>query len=435
MDALTGQDLSRWFPLSSPSDYLYFLPARRGADTAKKLRLISSATGLLNPLHPDGHTVEDFRTNIVSPDRTDTASYREGSATVMGGYRTATAGFQQQTRPLCIRSRAFRDGRISDGGAIRTVSARSTDHYRAIPLSDGYHILFTDPRSGCLCLGTDAPVGSVTRLLRKVWFRPPPAAISPIPILYAAGSDTRHGVRVVGTFAAASSSGSTDDDMEPPKQMIAFFTVPPDLFHDLSHGNAMLQLKTDILNDRAHRQSTSEPWLPDQSYQAIDVFCEPFRNTPSYPLEICGQAIAVCDNLTEIALESSPEMVVWAFSSSGWAKAWAIDSGGFEAPLQTAIQQDGGVRLIDQDGDVIMAGDNDHMGFGELDSPEVSPLIPTSLNPFDGTVGTSLVERRSPLERASWCTRSRGSDRMSETASVDRIEEVNGIVRLDVQLR
>lgn len=43
VDALTGQDLSRWFPLTAPSDFLYFLPSIPGLDSAKKLRLISSA--------------------------------------------------------------------------------------------------------------------------------------------------------------------------------------------------------------------------------------------------------------------------------------------------------------------------------------------------------------------------------------------------------
>ena len=43
VDALTGQDLNRWFPLTAPSDYLFFLPPRKSIDSAKKLRLISSA--------------------------------------------------------------------------------------------------------------------------------------------------------------------------------------------------------------------------------------------------------------------------------------------------------------------------------------------------------------------------------------------------------
>lgn len=87
---------------------------------------------------------------------------------------------------------------------------------------------------------------------------------------------------------------------------------------------------------------------------------------------------------------------------------------------------------MDHDGDMLMAEDDVFAGNVE------GPSTPDSLkdvNPFDGTVGTNFVERRSRIERASWCTRARGSDRMSGTASVDLIEEVNGIVRLDVQLR
>src|ERR1700744_1878705 len=45
IDALTGGDLNRWFPLAAPSDNLYFLPQRPGVDSKKKLRLISSAAG------------------------------------------------------------------------------------------------------------------------------------------------------------------------------------------------------------------------------------------------------------------------------------------------------------------------------------------------------------------------------------------------------
>ncbi|KAF2003439.1 hypothetical protein P154DRAFT_486661 [Amniculicola lignicola CBS 123094] len=47
IDALTGQSLTRWFPLTAPSDYLYFLSPRPGFESGKKLRLISSAA------HPD----------------------------------------------------------------------------------------------------------------------------------------------------------------------------------------------------------------------------------------------------------------------------------------------------------------------------------------------------------------------------------------------
>lgn len=43
IDALTGRNMSRWFPLTATSDYLRFLAPHPDFESAKKLRLISSA--------------------------------------------------------------------------------------------------------------------------------------------------------------------------------------------------------------------------------------------------------------------------------------------------------------------------------------------------------------------------------------------------------
>jgi hypothetical protein len=57
-----------------------------------------------------------------------------------------------------------------DHGILRTVDC---DRYRAVSLSDGAHLLFTDPETSHLCLGSDAPLGGPTKLLRKVLCLPP----------------------------------------------------------------------------------------------------------------------------------------------------------------------------------------------------------------------------------------------------------------------
>lgn len=235
MDALTGQDLSRWFPLTSPSDFLYFLPPRRGVDTAKRLRLISSAAGMGSPLESLGNFLHGFSTTLFGSGSTSVVSF-------LGTNYGRSTGHDAHSVSMRVQE-------VSGDGFMRRISATSVDHYRAVPLSDGYHILFTDPRSGNLCLGTDAPVGALTRLLRKVWFPPPPEAASPVPMLYAAGSDVRHGVRVVATFAAkddiisgrrdsgrAEGVYSTDEPIVTDTQIVVFYTIPPDMFHDISHA-------------------------------------------------------------------------------------------------------------------------------------------------------------------------------------------------------
>lgn len=103
-------------------------------------------------------------------------------------------------------------------GVLRTVNC---DHYRAVPLSDGTHLLFTDPLTGLLCLGADAPLGGPTKLVRKVLFAPPhdtEDCEQSLPRRYTAGKELRWGVRVV----AAHQNGT-----------IMLYNVPRDLFEHL----------------------------------------------------------------------------------------------------------------------------------------------------------------------------------------------------------
>ncbi|PHH87694.1 hypothetical protein CDD83_8526 [Cordyceps sp. RAO-2017] len=423
VDALAGQDLSRWFPLSSPSDFLYFLPARRGLDSAKKLRLISSAAGLSDPFDSIGDILHGFGTTLLGSGSTAVVSLLSTTA----GRRSA-AVLPEWVQPR----RAAEAASTVDSGADygRSISAGSADHFRAVPLSDGHHILFTDPRTGSLCLGTDAPVGSLTRLLRKVWFRPPAEAASSAPILYVAGADTRHRVRVAATFSARDAGETAETQSN--RQIVVFYTLPPDLFHDMSPAAAVSPTLTDQAPKAGGRRGWSESWRADEGYRAIDIFREPFHNSAAYPIEIAGQPLATCSRLTELALDSSPEMIVWAFSADGWAKTWALETTGNSEPhTRTAVQRDGSVRPVDGDGDVAMA---DGVGAGEAwwDASY------GRLQPYDGAAGNTPPETEPPSSSADgYFGRADGRtrDRMSGTVSVDLVEEVNGIVRLDIELR
>ncbi|KAF2094158.1 hypothetical protein NA57DRAFT_47243, partial [Rhizodiscina lignyota] len=159
VDALSGQSLNRWFPLTEPSDYLYFLPPRVGVDSTKKLRLISSAA------HP-----------IL---RRSYSTSQAWLSTLWGGF-----GFDSTRQP------------------VAAVTVSHYDHYRAVPLSDGFHVLFTDPITGFLCLGTDAPLGGRTKLLRKIIF-PSPPGVEKVPRLYCATCNLRYGPRIVAAYGGA----------------------------------------------------------------------------------------------------------------------------------------------------------------------------------------------------------------------------------------
>lgn len=168
-------------------------------------------------------------------------------------------------------------------------------------------------------------------------------------------------------------------------------------------------------------------WRPDDSYRAAGVFSEPFRTSAAYPIEISGQPVAACSRLSELALDSSPEMIVWAFSAEGWAKTWAVDTGGCEPYTKTSVQRDGSVRCKDYEGDIAMA---------EAEEEEESwDAGFTYLQRYDGAAGNTPTEAESPPPGYFARRRPRGRERMSGTVSVDLVEEVQGIVRLNVELR
>jgi hypothetical protein len=231
VDAVTGQDLSRWFPLTVPSDFTYFLLPRLNVDPEKKLRLISSSA------HPQD------RPSIIKSFCSSRPISRSFEGTLGTGDRRASA---LSSYPTC-------------------------DHFRAVPLSDGHHILFTDSASGLLALGCDARIGSSPKLLRRILFRPPSGLRSTVPRIYTVANDLTEGIRVVAGYNGT----------------VILYVVPPDIFavstyeesvdtgltqvttkdHSIDHSRTVLSTKQDGAHSyRAVQHASNETpveWLGD----------------------------------------------------------------------------------------------------------------------------------------------------------------------------
>jgi hypothetical protein len=237
VDALTGQDLNRWFPLTAPSDFLFFLPPRRSVDFAKKLRLISSAA---KPSERPAIRERAF-------------GGRARSSPFWSGTGRASNDFEEGDNTY--ESGGFLT-RIRGGSPFpRSSSGRLdySDHYRAIPLSDGYHIWFTDPATDLLCMGSDAPVGGPTKLLRKIWFEGPDGQSS--PTVYASGSNISWGVRVVAAFGSGA------------EQSVWLFSVPGDIFDADQGRNLSGGPSWSIPPDKELRRMEWLNWWPDDGMQ------------------------------------------------------------------------------------------------------------------------------------------------------------------------
>ncbi|KAH7363903.1 hypothetical protein BKA65DRAFT_124573 [Rhexocercosporidium sp. MPI-PUGE-AT-0058] len=375
VDALTGQDLNRWFPLTAPSDYLFFLPPRKSVDSAKKLRLISSAG---RPNERPSMSSKAFGHRA----RTSPFWERFGWGLSHFDYPEDVTGHVPGTAQGILTRLRIDASRSSLIGRMDC-----SDHYRAIPLSDGYHILFTDPASGLLCLGSDAPVGGPTKLLRKIWFHCPESESvtgsstteSSSPVAYAAGSDLSHGVRVCAAFGTG------------PEQSIWFFSVPTDIF-GASQTKQASSTASWLNASSSSEAKPSEEWMnwwpEDGLQQWLDHSPAPAPGIlprSAWPVKIRGQMIGTCKGLVDLAIDSGPHITVWAFSKSGTATVWKLDDGQIQGVQRLMVVRDGTIREIESDesgGDIEMT-----------DAPETSQ---PSFQPgqFDGSGSVQSSQKR-----------------------------------------
>ncbi|KAI9812508.1 MAG: hypothetical protein M1832_000402 [Thelocarpon impressellum] len=292
VDAVTGQDLNRWFPLNAPSDYLYFLPPRPGVDSAKKLRLISSAA------HP--------KERPTLPER-----------------------FQRTCAP-CWTNMAF-------AAHLSAVQTASSDHYHAVPLRDGHHILFTDPQTGVLCVGSDAPLGAPNKLVRKMMLRGPDGAL---PCMYASGEDLRWGIRVVAGY----------------EDRVVLFSIPPDVLNASNVERATMNDHADA-DDEGSLPSTSNPVATSESTVPNMTWIDGSEATdrPLWPVQIRGVEIGQVAGLAEVAMDSGPSPKVWAFGKHGTAYQWRLrDDAGAAVKERIALRDGTMVNATDADGDAFM---------------------------------------------------------------------------------
>ena len=276
IDALTGRDLNRWFPLSAPSDFLYFLPPRPGVDSAKKLRLISSAC---HPKEKGGLVGRFF------PDTSFSAAGHHGMT------------WDEGISDLSAWNHAWRGSGWSN-------------HYRAVPISDGWNVLFTDSVDGNLCLGTDAPPGAgAEKLTRRFIFAGPTEyEKTVVPRVYAAGRELRWGVRVAVGYGEA----------------IWLFVLPPDIFF-------------------AHQGKTGER----EDEQSTDAVKEPIR--------IEGVNIGHMQGLVDLAVDASGgDVTIWSFAVDGMAYAWQIVGRRRFAEKRIVLKHGTVTALEDADGDTYM---------------------------------------------------------------------------------
>ncbi|KAJ5623903.1 hypothetical protein N7510_000212 [Penicillium lagena] len=294
IDETNHKEQRKHFPMSQPSEVVHFLPNR--PDTPMELRLITSLAG------PELH--ECACLHSPSPDHPKKCHFH------------LLADVQSFTRMPPANS-----------SSLSLVRATHCHHYRAIPINDGYHIMFIEPRTGLLCIGSDAPIGGPTSLTRAFVCVPPfgkdPADINKearVPTIFAAGSDLNWGLRVVAAY----------------QDRIVLYTVPLDVFNVIRkererQGDGVMgdsDLARDWFVDSERSRKRRESLVQNQNGDWEFLLSVSYRPTAMmWPFKIYGKEIGSVDNLVELALQSSNGSVrVWAFDASGEASIFDVDT-------------------------------------------------------------------------------------------------------------
>lgn len=327
VDALTGGDLNRWFPLAAPSDCLFFLPQRQEVDSRKKLRLVSSAAGPV---------AAQLLRSDSSPAKwkywpTPVAFGRRQSLTRLffGNLPFPTSTSPPERRPVSLSRQ--RSDEVQ--GVLRTVDC---DHFRAVPLSDGFHLLFTDPASGLLCLGSDAPLGGPTKLVRKVMFIPPSEEEKPrsTPRQYAVGKALDWGIRVVAVY---------DDEQ------VVLYNIASDIVNhlrarhsptDVWDENSGVFGQSDLLMDSLMNPSgTGSTGITHTGNETSSG-----EHSPERPLRIAGMMISRSEDdiVDDIAVQTEGGgLSVWLFYRSGRAELKSIYEPRDHRQRMTLVGEDG----------------------------------------------------------------------------------------------
>lgn len=382
--AKTSQDCRKHFPMTQPSEVLHFLANR--PETPMEMRLISSLAGPGTPGCQCHNGIDGSRQRC----QVHLFSDVQQSFTQYGPDR--------DRRPSVVR-------------------ATHCHHYRAVPINDGMHILFIEPRTGLLCIGSDAPIGGPTSLTRALLCIPPymrdtsdSTKARLAPTVFAAGSDLSWGLRVVAAYG----------------DRIVLYSVPLDVFNVIRkeherQGDGVMgdsDLARDWFLDGERSSKRRESFLPNQNGDWEFLLSVSYRPTAMmWPFKIYGKEIgSMDDGVVELALQSSHGGArVWAFGRSGATKVFDVDT--FTSAECRPSDIPCKSLSIGADGSVVSAGLVNRTGLQsgsktsrKRKSPEprvdfggqdpITPPLPSSkLGGHEPWMGASQVATAAPEER------------------------------------
>jgi hypothetical protein len=213
------------------------------------------------------------------------------------------------------------------------------------------------------------------------------------------------------------------------EQIVVFYTIAPDIFHDLNERNPLCETHGTYRKPRRQPESSEWfSWWPRENMHDIEIFTDPFVDNTSYHLlKISGQVVGTGRNLVDIAVDASPELAIWVFSADGWAKTWAMKAGGSRV-TRTQAQGDGSLRYVNEEGRVLPPGNlrikDESMGPCAYDGASTPGRDMEGIGPW--------VHRLRYTHPITW-THSRIN--ATSATSTEWLRDCSGIMDMDLELR
>ncbi|KAJ5787677.1 hypothetical protein N7457_002667 [Penicillium paradoxum] len=343
VDETKRNEQRKHFTLPQPSEIVHFLPS--SPETPTELRLISSLSG------PGFHECK------CPPSPSPSTSFSSPSASPKLDLKNNQFHFLADVQSFSRR-------RIPHTPSRSFVRATHCHHYSAVPINDGLHIMFIEPRTSLLCIGTDAPIGGPTSLTRAFVCVPPtfkntreefikplrqlssPSPPSneqtsstnpPIPTAFASGSDLRWGLRVVAAYG----------------DRLVLYSIPLDVYNVIRKEREQQaegvmgdsDLARDWYLDSDQPRKRCESLVQNQNGDWEFLLSVSYRPTAMmWPFKIYGKEIGTVKGTVELALQSSQGGArVWAFGDDGRATVLDIDIG--DAPTRSlGVGSDGALE-------------------------------------------------------------------------------------------
>ena len=265
-DQITGEDMTHLFATKGVHDIINFVPVNFGSRLSERVQILASMS-------------------------------------------CPMAGFRGSDRSYFGENFAS-EFLLSSHFAKKTDEA--SNYHGILPLDDGYHVIYLDPKSKSLCLGCHFSPQRQTAIKPKLIFSGPPhdARVQSYKFL----TRKRGGIILIAGFRFTS------------RNLFYMYSVPPELLAapiDLPCTTSITNAKDGV--KVASNLTTNMVWAEWWPFRDSCHKRDHIENSTFWPIAMRGIYFAENADVADIAIQFDRQLIVWIFKQNGEAAVYSTD--------------------------------------------------------------------------------------------------------------